>query len=269
MLRRIVAVAVVLAASSVRADPARDATAAFSAFVGSLATAKPALDDLDAFLPPAMAETPLPQASDVAHLFRTAPKIKVLQLVISPSGGSAWLAATLGGREHRASAVLAHDAHGWHVLAADISAPVRDRVADPDCGEASHDWESPHDVPAELAAPVRALLDAISSPKTLVAMISDDRRALVFGSAPGETFHGGAAIKKVFAHWEITGSYAPGDKDAELPASAGATPDGELIWVITPIIGPAKFCTMYRGFYVLAKQHGAWKLVHQHYSSPS
>lgn len=267
MLRGIVAIAVVLAASPVRADPARDVTAAFTAFAGSLATDKPALDDLDAFLPPAMAETPLPQAKDVAHLFRAAPDVKVLQLVISPSGHSAWLAATLDGVD-RASAVLARDGHGWHVRAADISAPVADEVADPSCGNASNQWDAPREVPAALAAPVRALLDAISSPDTFVPMISDDRRALVFGSAPGETFRGGAAIKKVFKRWRISSSYAPGDKDAELDAIAGTGPDGELIWVITPIMGPSKLCTMYRGFFVLAKEHGAWKLVHQHYSSP-
>ena len=267
MLRGIVTVAVVLAASTVRADPARDATAAFTAFVGSLATDKPALDDLDAFLPPALAETPLPQAKDVAHLFRAAPKVKVLQLVISPSGRSAWLAAELGDA-YRASAVLARDDHAWHVHAADISAPVPDVVADPDCGSASNQWDAPREVPAALAPQVRALLDAISSPATFVPMISGDRRALVFGSAPHETFRGGAAIKKVFKHWEISSSYAPGDKDADLDAIAGTGPDGELIWVITPIMGPSRLCTMYRGFFVLAKEHGAWKLVHQHYSSP-
>jgi hypothetical protein len=56
-------------------------------------------------------------------------------------------------------------------------------------------------------------------------------------------------------------------EDAALPARAGATPDGALMWTA---VGVAYFrlCTSYRTLFVMAQEKGKWRIVHQHYSEP-
>jgi ketosteroid isomerase-like protein len=269
---RLLAVLAVLASSLARADTSADVTKAFTALVDSLATDKPAVAGIEALLPLELAETPLPSNYRDLHLFEK-PKTKMLRVVTGKK--SAWVAAEIATRvvhdgkrvdqTVRASAFLVLDGTSWRVRAADFSAPVPDVKAPPNCGNANNQWSAEPKVPKALAPTVRALAAAVGDPDKLVAMISDDKSALVFGSAPKETFSGGAAIKAVLKKWKISAAVY-GDKDDQLTAIAGG--DGELAWVIAPIMAPSQLCTMYRGFFVLAKESAGWKIVHQHYSSP-
>jgi hypothetical protein len=115
---------------------------------------------------------------------------------------------------------------------------------------------------------VAVVLGALDSqqPATFLALLSDDKRAQVFGSAPKETFVGGKKIKGVFKRWTVELTCWDRD-DPKLPARAGATPDGELMWMA---VGVAYYrpCTSYRTMLVMTKEKGAWKIVHQHYSEP-
>jgi hypothetical protein len=273
---RLVAIAVVAATTSLaHADPNAEITKAFGGFVDSFATAKPALDGVQALLLPAMMDVPVPVAADAANTFQ-APKTKVLRIVPTKSGKAAWVAAEIATKvEHdkkwvaqsvRASAVLVLDGATWRVRAADFSVAVPERAAPPGCGNASDQWESPSKVAKAAVPAVDALIHAISDPATFVPMISDDKNALVFGSAPKETYSGGAAIKAIFKKWRIGGDMPGGD--GALSAIADVGPDGELVWAITPIMAPIQMCAMYRGFFVLVKDGTAWKVIHQHYSSP-
>ncbi|HEX5062064.1 MAG TPA: hypothetical protein VFV99_21995 [Kofleriaceae bacterium] len=275
-LRALVAVALALAPSIARADAKADATKAFTDFITSLATEKPALSDLEAFLPLYLDRAPVPVATDVKSTLE-APKLKVLRADVSKSGTSVWIVAEVKTKSVkvfddatknvtlRASGFLVLDKGAWHVRAADLSRAVEDKPADPNCGNASHQWGLEKAPPKALAATVRMTLTAVDQGKSHAALLSDSKNTLVLGSAPGEQFAGAAAkgVKK----WQIRSS-GNSDDDANIRALAGIGPDADLMWIAAPISGPAKLCTEYRGFFVLAKEASGWKIVHEHYSSP-
>jgi ketosteroid isomerase-like protein len=198
-----------------------------------------------------------------------------VRVVASPSGKSAWVAAEIAARVQdgnkwkpetvRASAFLVLDADAWRVTAADFSVAMPEKPAPPGCGNASHQWQSPKSVPKALEPAVREAMGTLGDPKKLPALLSDSKDAFVWGTSPGETFSGGAAIKNVFKKWHVS-AWTPADEPPE--AMAGTGGDNELVWFAAPIMAPTQMCSMYRGFFVLAKQGSGWKLVHQHYSLP-
>lgn len=263
-------------AESARADAGADVTKAFTAFVDGVAAGKPEPAGLEYFLYPSEEEGTKDATALKAML--SAPKVKVLQVMVSPGGKSAWVAAEIpakvalgGGKPKadtlRATAFLVHDGVGWQIRATHWSLPVKNAKPEA-CGALTREWQAEADVPATLMPAVRKLLETLdeNTPASFGALLSDDKRSLVFGSAPKETFVGAAKIKGVFKKWSVGLTYWDKD-DPALPATAGVGPDGELSWVV---VGVAyfKLCTSYRTMFVMAQEKGAWKIVHQHYSEP-
>ena len=203
----------------------------------------------------------------------------VLRVGLSRSGTSAWIAAEIktagvtifdDTTRHvtlRASGFLVLDRGTWRVRAADLSRAIRDKVAAPGCGNASHQWSLAEAPPKQLAAPVREMLAAFNRGADHAAHVSDDRAVLVLGSAPGEQYSG-AAAKKSVKRWDISSTVFGNEHDDDLRALAGLGPGSEMMWIAAPIMAPAKFCAEYRGFFVVAKEAAGWKFVHEHFSTP-
>jgi ketosteroid isomerase-like protein len=176
----------------------------------------------------------------------------------------------------RASALLSLDDGSWRVRATEWSAAVPNHPYE-GCGNIESVWQFTSGVSRELAAPVKAVIDAFRAMPAadgmrggdrgpLLKLLSDDPSALVVGSAASERFAGGAAIKAVFKKWFITFGYWEGE-DKSIPARAGLGADGELMWMYIATMSHAQ-CTQYRTLLVLAKETAGWRLVHQHYSEP-
>lgn len=276
----LVVVAGGLHAAHAQAAPDAEIKAAFTAFVDGVAAGKPLPATVELFTPPAY-DGGEPRPGDLAPIRKLLdkPRVKVLTVVASPGKSSAWVAAEITAKvprdgkpkkeSLRASAFLVKDGDAWTVRATHWSAGVKNERIEA-CGALTFEWEVERGVPAKAEAPVKAVLEALESydePKPLVGLLSDDARAFVFGSAPRETFKGGAKIKALFRKWNVKLLFW--DKDvAGLPARAGFAPDGELLWMTTATMY-TKMCTSYRTFFVLAKEKAGWRIVHQHYSVPA
>ena len=281
-MRTSLVVVLVMVVVGVGAAPAvagvdADVTKAFTGFVTRVAAGKPLPPGLEVFITPFDDEGVPADLAPLAAML-PAPKVKVLQVMASKSGRSAWIAAevtaqvTVAGKKPRADAIrssafLAFDGAAWTVRAVHWSIAVKN-VKPEMCGDLGLGWQTP-DVSAALAPAVKTVLEVLDqdSPPAFAALLSDDKRSLVFGSAPRETFAGGARIKGVFKKWSV--SLPNWDRDdPALPATAGLGPDGELGWMATRV-AYFRLCTSYRTLFVLAKEKGAWKIVHQHYSEPT
>ncbi len=277
-----------LAASTAHADPAADVTKAFTAFVdGVAATGKPSAG-VELLITPFRDSAPV--ATDLSTLkgVLDKPKVKITKLVVSNSGKSAWLLGDVTARLSRngkvksdvlrASAVLELDGSAWRVRATAWSATMPNRRLE-GCGMIDFEMDVASDVPKDLIAPVKAVADAYQAMPSveggpigggdrapLLELLSDDPNAVTLGSAVGERFTGGAAIKALFQKWNITlVSGAGGDKS--IPVRARATGDGELVWIYLGTMSHAQ-CTHYRTIIVLAKQAAGWRIVHQHFAVP-
>jgi ketosteroid isomerase-like protein len=261
----------------VHADPAADVTKAFQGFVERAGVSEPGLE---LFIPPGddgpaqndFVWPPVPPDATYATDYLKTPKVSIQKLVVSPSGSSAWLAGEIRNAKPRptlrASALLVKDDKGWHVRATHWSLPKKDddlSGGDIGCGALSYEWHIKPGTPAPLRATVVEIVNAFGG--TLGSVLSDDKNAHLFGSAPGETFTGGAAIKNVFKTWKVTGPWHEPGKD--LSARAGLVPGGDLAWMVLEIGGAPEQCTDFRTFFVLAREDSGWKLVHQHYSLPA
>jgi ketosteroid isomerase-like protein len=262
------------------ATPDAEVKAAFTAFVDGIAAGKELPSSVELLLGPSRDDNDATPASlaSTAKLFDK-PKVSFVAVVISPGGASAWVAAELPAKvprkgkikkeSLRASAVLVKDGASWTIRAAHLSIGQKNEVPE-ECGALTYEWEFEDSVPPTLVAPVKDVLDALADhdPMTLVARLSDDKKALVFGSAPKEKFVGGAKIKGIFKKWEVGLVYWDHDKQPDdLPSRAGITPDGKLLWMTAATVVPS-MCTSYRTLLVLAKEPAGWRIVHQHYSEP-
>lgn len=273
----LVVVAVVVLSGPARADVAGNVRTAFTAFVNDVAKQQPG--KLELFIAPKLedsAAVPASLAATAAMVPR--PVVKIVAQVVSPGGKSAWVAAEIKAKvprkgkpkdeSLRASAFLVLDGTTWRVTAAHWSASVPNQRHQM-CGMMDYEWQLTPAVPKALAPAVKPLLASLEGDdvkSTFPPMLSDDKRAMAFGSGPGEKFVGGAKIKGLFKKWEIS---LLGDSDAsELPARAGIAPDGELMWVVAGVSSDMVLCTMYRTLFVLAKEKAGWRVVHHHYSEP-
>ncbi len=275
-MRSALVLAAVAIASPARADTKADVTAAFTAFVNAYAADNPQLGKIELLMETQGAdEESLPVPAKITQGLQQPKVQKVVRVVVSGSGKSAWVAAELAARAQavdkwkpetvRASAVLVLDGKAWRVAAADFSVAMVERPAPPGCGNASNQWEAPQKTPKALEPLVRQTMNAVGDAKQFAAAMSDSKDALLYGTSPGETFSGGAAIRKIFQKWHVS-AWTPADEPPH--AVAGTSSDGELVWLAVPIMAPIQMCSMYRGFFVLAKEGNAWKIVHQHYSLP-
>jgi ketosteroid isomerase-like protein len=265
----------VAVARPARADAGADVTAAFGAFVADVAANKPT-PGLELFLVPSLESDALPDRADVRALIPK-PKVTPVRVVVAKSGTSAWIAAEIAARvPHdgkvkdealRASGFLIKDGSGWHVRATQWSIGVPNR-RDPSCGALTYEWDIDPGVPAALTAPVKTVVESLNSgrPQLFVALLSDDKQAFTFGSAPREKLTGGKAIKALFKKWQVHLSYWNEQDQPALPARAGAAPDGELMWTVLSIGSPSELCTTYGALFVLAKEPAGWRIVHQHYA---
>lgn len=255
-------------ASLAHADPAADAKAAFAGFVKSIA-AKQEPAGLDTFIAPDKDEEDA--VGDLAKAADAATKpLKVIATGVAKSGTGAWIAATLG--PTRATAFLVKDASGWHVTAAHWSAARTEQRFTADdgvgCGMVNEVLRWPANIPEGAKAAAGVLDKAFLPPDggkggpLDLAAISDDKSALVFGSAPKEQWTGGATIKKIFKGWKID---LGANSDV---ARAGIAPGGDLAWVAMPVTTDL-MCKQYRAMFVLQKEGSTWKIVHQHYSDPT
>jgi hypothetical protein len=274
-----VAVLAVLAVPAVTAAaPDADVKAAFTTFVDGVAAGKPLPAGVELFIPPGH-DGGEPVVGDLAQTrgLLDKGKPKVLAVVVSPGGGSAWLAAEIPGKVPRdkkvkketirASAFLVKDGAAWAVRALHWSTGEKN-VVDDGCGALDFEWSFEGAVAPKLETTVKAVLNAFDDQDTasLVALLSDDKRAFVFGSAPREKFVGGPRIKSLFKKWNVGLLYWNRDEPG-LPSRAGIAPDGELMWMTAGTM-VTRMCTSYRTFLVLAKEPAGWRIVHQHYSEP-
>lgn len=278
--------ALVLAAAPARADVAADIKQAFTAFVDGVG--KKQLGKVELFITPIdvapkgvlvddSSDVPVPPRDKLAAVAAVIPKpvVTVTAVVPAPSGKSAWLTAEISpdgkprSQKLRASAFLVRDGSAWRVTATHWSATVPDQPLPPGegCGCADFSWNPKSNVPSALLPIVKPLFaypkeDGLAPFRTL---LSDDKRASVFGSAPNEVFVGGAKVKAIFQRWKV--NLMTGSADAPLPARAGG--DGELIWLDAGANPEMRFCTSYRAMFILAKERAGWRIVHQHYSKPT
>jgi ketosteroid isomerase-like protein len=283
-------VVLIFAATTAHADPAADATKAFTAFVDGVAAGK-AQPGLELFITPFRDDDPVPKDLTAVKKLLDKQKVKVGKVVVSKAGKSAWLIADITARVPRngklksealrASALLVLDGTAWRVRATEWSAAVPNHPTNM-CGLMDREWHFTPSVPADLVAPVAAVIAALadmpssadlpvavgpSVREPFLKLLSDDPNAVVIGSAPNEKFTGGAAIKKLFKKWNVTwgGDGEDVSKDKGPVARAGAGPDGELLWLYTTASSHEQ-CTDYRALFVLAKEPAGWRIVHQHYS---
>ena len=277
MLAVLVVVVAGLGAARVEAGVEGDVGKAFAAFVDGVAAGRPLPASVELFVTP-FSDEQVPVDLGPVKAMLTAPRVKVLQVVASRGGRSAWIAAEIAAQVPvagkkpradviRASAFLAFDGAAWTVRAAHWSIAVKN-VKPEICGDFGPEWQVTPDVPAGLVTAVKHVLELLDEdrPASFAGLLADDKRALVFGSAPRETFVGGAKIKGVFKKWSV--SLPSWDRDdAVLPAAAGVGPDGELSWMAVAV-AYTRLCTTYRALFVMTPDQGAWKIVHQHYSAP-
>jgi ketosteroid isomerase-like protein len=202
------------------------------------------------------------------------PTISTKALVVSPSGTSAWMAAEIAAKVPRdgkvrdepirASAFLVRDDRGWHVRAGHWSFAEPNQIIST-CGDIEP-WIPPAGPNAAGAEDAFAALEAALHtyrPAAFVALLSDSADAFMFGTAPGESFRG-AAIKGLFKRFTLTQVSVDAGEGA--PVLSGIAPDGQLLWLVAAVDPPTQYCTSYRAFYVLARERGGWRIVHQHYA---
>jgi hypothetical protein len=265
------AIVVLLATTTARADVTAEVTKDYTAWITDLAAGKQ--PGVEIFVGPEGDSAHTDTFDDLGKLL-VKHQLSGITVVPAKSGSSAWLVADLAAQAPatkkavtvRTSAFLVHDDKGWHVRAAHWSVARVDDVMPPEmgCGMLGFEWElAGH--PAKDADPIAKTAIAALHDSKLTSLLSDDKRAIVIGSAPKERFTGGAAIKKVFAKWELFSPYTADER----PVYAGVGPGGDLAWIVLPVTGPPKVCTQYRALWVLQKEGASWKLVHQHYSLPA
>ncbi|MGE5184064.1 MAG: nuclear transport factor 2 family protein [Acidobacteriota bacterium] len=258
-MRAALVVALVALASPAHADPQADATKAFTTFLDSVA-AKQASADVDTFVSPFSDE----QAATPEHLGEVAVLIqgkpRVVAAAVAKSGTAAWIAAVVPGTlKLRASAFLTLDKGAWHVRAAELSAGVANHKPAM-CGSIEPWWKPPTNLIEEVVTVSKQLDAAMDSgtAKALVPLLSSDSHAQMFGSAPGEQWTGGTAIRRIFDKWQL-------DLDLEKSRRSGIAPGGDLMWLALSMSSTQQ-CTNYRVLMVLAKEGKSWKIVHQHYA---
>jgi hypothetical protein len=273
----VAAAIVVWATSPASADTAADVKAAFAAYVESVQKKQPAKTDLFiGFWHDSETKLEGENLDELAGAIAAKPKITYLAVVPSASGKSAWLAAELPAtvkvrdktfKKLRASGMFVLDGTTWRASAVHFGLEVKD-VKPGMCGMFPG-WNIGNKVPKELASTVQALVDGIEDSANkrakLRAQFSDDKRALLLGSGPGEKWVGGAKIKGVYQGWPIHYGGDNGD-DHEDDKHAAIAPDGTLMWAALPV-NIHKFCQTYRGFFVFAKEPAGWRAVLHHYSA--
>lgn len=284
----LVMVFVVGVAGTAHADANADVTKAFTTFIEGVAANKATLKGVDILIPPGSDETseddgivePVPSLDDTAKMIAPKAKLKVTKVMVSKGGKSAWIAGEVPGKvvrkgktknePIRVSGFLVSDGSAWQVQAIHFSTGEPDVKTDM-CG-AMDEWRLKPNVPKATADTVKGMFTALDGDfmmeggvKThaFVKLLSDDKNAVLIGSAPKETFVGGAKIKGLFKKWKVSSM----SFDNKYFARAAVGPDSEMMWVAMGVVAPAEFCTMYRTLFVLAKESGGWKVVHQHYSS--
>lgn len=275
-MRYLVFVVMLAVAAPARADVAADIKQSFKTFVDGVG--KKQVGKLDDFITPGMTLDQLAAAIPK-------PAVTFLAVVPSASGTSAWLAAEISARVPRedrkskvkvrdevlrASAFLVLERGVWRVTATQWTAAMPNVDAEL-CGihvpMDNMDTRVPKDFLATTTAVVAALRK--SHDGGFRALMSDDKRALLIGSAAKEKFTGGPAIKALFKKWNvhiIEAEYQVGDKKIALPAHAGGGTD--LMWIATRVLSNPQFCTEYDALFVLAKEPAGWRIVHQHYAEP-
>jgi len=263
---------------SAYADPAADANKAMQAFVDA-AAAKKLPADVDTFIGPA--DNPEQETADLDDVLKIVPrpKLKIVSTHVAKSGTAAWIVAQVSGAKYspewgktstaplRASAFLTLDNGAWHVRAAHWSGGKNNQKAVEGCGLIDPAFRVPAAIGKGAAPAVKVIKDAFGgmydgngTSAQIIAALSDDKGAQMFGSAPSENFTGSAAIKNVFKKWKID-LYADDGEHTR----AGIAPGGDLAWVAMDIT-TMWMCTSYRALFVLQKEGSAWKIVHQHYS---
>lgn len=267
-----------LVVRTAHADPAADANKAMQAFVDAAAS-KNVPDEVEAFIGPAGDDDqPTPELEALAKIVAK-PKLKIISTHIAKSGTAAWIVGEIAGVKYeaevgktqttplRASAFLSLDGGAWHVRAAHWSAGKQDQRMTEGCGMLDPAYQVPPQIAKGAEPAVKVIKDAFAgqfegngTSEKIIPALSDANDAQMFGSAPKETFTGGAAIKKIFKKWKIDLSADDGQHTL-----AGIAPGGDLAWVATDV-STGWMCTSYRALYVLQKEGNAWKIVHQHYS---
>lgn len=288
MARSLVPVlALLLAPSQALADDGADVQKAFGSFVDGVATGQGNTAGVDLFITPGSGETnddgfveALPvDLAETRGMIATS-KLKVSKVVVSKSAKSAWIAGEVAGKIQRkgkpkkeairVSAFLFKDDKGWHVQATHWSTGEPD-VKTEMCGSLD-DWRVVPRIAPGAQDTVKAVYAALDGdflqeggvkPEKFGKILSNDKNAFVIGSAPKETFAGGAKIKGVFKKWAIS---ATTPDDAKLTARAAVGPDGEMLWIAMGVTAPLQLCTSYRTLFVLAKERAGWRIVHHHYS---
>jgi ketosteroid isomerase-like protein len=248
------------------------------AFVDAVA-AKKLPSEVDTFIAPFQdAEQAIAELDDVAKIVAK-PKLRILATHVAKSGTAAWIVAQISGGKYqperdktstaplRASAFLTLDGGKWHVRAAHWSGTKPNRQEAQVCGAIDPGYEPPPYIAKGAEPAVKVITEAFAgkidgegTAAQVLPALSDDKAAQMFGSAPGETFTGAAAVKKVFKGWKIDLGADTGEH-----TRAGIAPGGDLAWVAMEVMTFWQ-CTAYRTLFVLQKEGGAWKIVHQHYS---
>jgi hypothetical protein len=271
-------IVLLLACGVVHADPAADAGKAFQAFVDGI-VAKRAPSELEAFIAPGDdKDQAVADLGELAKLL-TKPKLAITATHVAKSGTAAWLVGEISGVKYRANldktattplratAFLTLDGGTWHVRAAHWSAGKPNSGPAEMCGLIDPAYVPPPRIAKGTEPVLKVISDAFrgsyegnGTAAMIVAALSDDAGAHLFGSAPSEKYSGGAAIKKVFKAWKID-LYA----DTREHTRSGIAPGGDLAWVALHVQTMWQ-CTSYRTLFVLQKEGAAWKLVDQHYS---
>lgn len=271
-------IALLLVCGVVHADPAADAGKALQAFVDGVA-AKRAPSELEAFIGPGDdKEQAIADLAELAKLVAK-PKLAITATHVAKSGTAAWIVGEISGAKYnpefgktstaplRATAFLTLDGGSWHVRAAHWSAGKPNNGRSEMCGMIDPAYVPPPRIAKGTEPVLKIIADAFrgqfegnGTSAMIVAALSDDAGAHLFGSAPNEKYTGGAAIKKVFKAWKID-LYA---NTAEHTRS-GIAPGGDLAWVALHVQTMWQ-CTSYRTLFVLQKEGSAWKIVDQHYS---
>nr|HEX4314940.1 nuclear transport factor 2 family protein [Kofleriaceae bacterium] len=252
-----------LGARVAAADPAGDADAAFAAYVGGLAAGS--AGSADSVITPFFNDGEGVGSDQLADLAKIKlGKVSGVSTVVSPGGKSAWLVADVArkkGSALRATAVLAADDTGWHVVAAHLSIATP-HVKTGDCGALTFEWDLTADVDKAAEPAVAAVAGALDAHR-LADIVSDDKHAVAIGSAAKERWTGGAAIKPEVKKLGVGIALGTGDKPR---AIAGVTPDGQLAYVTMAVDAPSAYCTQYRAQFVLATDKAGWRVASQHYS---
>jgi len=287
-MSRLLVMVLLLAPSVALADDGADVTKAFGAFIDGVAKGQAGVTTgVDLFIVPGSGESnddgfyePMPTDLDDTRAMLASAKLKVSKVVVSKGAKSAWIAGEVAGtvvrkgkkkkEPLRVSAFLFKDDKGWHVQATHWSTGEPDVKSDM-CGSLD-DWRVVPRIGPGAKDAVKSVFAALEGDMMMEGgvttegfgkVLSADKNAFVIGSAPKETFTGGPKIKGIFKKWKIS-AFQPENDDYPVRATVG--PDGEMLWIAMGVIAPPQLCTTYRTFFVLAKEAGAWRVVHQHYS---